>query len=385
MNDRVAAFRVGIVVLAAAFVTAFLIVLLGEGRSFWQGKYTVHVQFPQAPGVTVDTPVRKQGVLIGRVTHIELRDRGDVVITARVDADRKLYKNDVPRISSSSLLGDSVVEFVPQDQPQGEQELVKDGDFIGTGIVASDPIRMLTNLEGDVRRAAQSFETAANNVSALTVRLNETLGSTDGQLPRLMQKAELALDKFYGTMNSLDEFTGDPELRARLKQGLADLPTTMEEMRLTMSRARESLDSFQSVQQKAERNLDNMERFTKPLGDRGPELVAKVDSILTNVNTMTTEVAGLTEQLRSSEGTLARLMRDPSLYEKIDETVSNLHEASRRIRPILDDVRVFTDKIATDPRQIGLKGALDRKPLGVGSKGTVSSTKDSWLHLPVEE
>ena len=32
------------------------------------------------------------------------------------------------------------------------------------------------------------------------------------------------------------------------------------------------------------------------------------------------------------------------------------------MKPILDDVRVFSDKIARDPRQLGLKGALDRRP-----------------------
>jgi phospholipid/cholesterol/gamma-HCH transport system substrate-binding protein len=370
MNERVAAFRVGIVVLAAAFVTAFLIVLLGEGRSLWRGKYTVFLRFPQAPGVAVDTPVRKQGVLIGRVTHIELRDQGDVVITARIDAERKLYVKDIPRIQTSSLLGDAVVEFVPSDDPSLSEALVKDQEFIGTGIVASDPIRMLTNLEGDVRRAARSFETAANNVSSLSLKLNETFGSTDSQLPRLMQKTEMAMDKFVGTMSTVDQLIGDPELREKLRQGLADLPVTLEEMRLTMGRARESLDSFQTVQQKASRNLENMEKFTKPLGEQGPELVNRIGSILENVDVMTNEISDLAQRIRTSNGSLAKLIRDDELYERVDEIVTNLHEASRRIRPIMDDVRVFADKIARDPRQLGLKGAVERKPLGAGLKDT---------------
>ena len=78
MNDRVVALRVGIVLLAAGFITGFMIILLGEGRSLLQGRYTVHLRFPKAPGVAVDTPVRKDGVLIGRVSHVELRDEGGV-------------------------------------------------------------------------------------------------------------------------------------------------------------------------------------------------------------------------------------------------------------------------------------------------------------------
>jgi hypothetical protein len=34
----------------------------------------------------------------------------------------------------------------------------------------------------------------------------------------------------------------------------------------------------------------------------------------------------------------------------------------------MEDVRIFTDKIARDPRQLGVKGALDQTPSGQGSK-----------------
>jgi phospholipid/cholesterol/gamma-HCH transport system substrate-binding protein len=368
MNERVVALRVGIVVLAAAFITGFLIILMGEGRSLWQGRYTIYLRFPQAPGVAVDTPVRKHGVLIGRVTHIDLQDEG-VVITARIDAGRKLYRNEICHIRSSSLLGDAVLEFVPSDDPSLPRTLVQDEAFIADGVVASDPIRTLTNLEGDVRRVIQSFDTAANNVSALSVRLRNNLGSDD-QLPRLMQKAELALDKFHATLESFDGLIGDQELRSKLKQGLADLPLTLDEMRQTMGKAREAMDGFQSLQVKAERNLEHFERFTRPLGDRGEDLVRNLNGILKNLNDVSSEVAGLTHSIRDSDGTVARLIRDDELYSKAMDTADALRDAARRLRPILDDVRVFTDKIARNPGLLGASGALEGK-LNSGFKGVV--------------
>jgi phospholipid/cholesterol/gamma-HCH transport system substrate-binding protein len=386
MNERVVALRVGIVVLAAAFVTGFLIILLGEGRSWWKGSYTINLRFAQAPGVSVNTPVRKHGVLIGRVTSIEL-ERDGVIITARIDAGREIYKNEICRIASSSLLGDAVLEFVPSVDPAGANTLVQDGDFIADTAVASDPIRMLTSLEGDVRRAVQSFESAANNISVLSARLNSSLGSEE-QLPRLMQKAELTLDRFRVAMDSVDQVMGDPQLQEKLRQGLADLPVTLSEMRLTMARARESLDSFQIVQEKATANLDNMARFTKPLGERGDEIIRKVDTIFTNINEITTEIAELSRSVRNSDGSLAKFIRDDELYTKVDDTVDGLRDAVRRLRPILNDFRVLSDKLATDPRLLGLKGALDNKPPGVGVKGTVPLFRDSpeaWqLRLGVE-
>jgi phospholipid/cholesterol/gamma-HCH transport system substrate-binding protein len=387
MNERVVALRVGIVVLAAAFVTGFLIILLGEGRALWQGRYTIYLRFAQAPGVSIDTPVRKHGVLIGRVTDIELLDEGGVFITARIDSNRKIFKDEVCRISSTSILGDAVLEFVPAGERVAQKIPVQDGEVIADTVVASDPMRMLTSLEGDVRRAVQSFDRAANNISELTIRLNNSLGAED-QLPRLMQKAELTLDRFRVAMDSVDQLVGDPELRDKLRQGLSDLPVTLDEMRLTMSRARDSLDSFQAVQQKAERNLDNMERFTKPLGERGDELVRKVDSIFGNINVITTEIAELSHSVRNSEGSLARLIRDDELYVKIDDTVDGLRDAVRRLRPILNDFRVLSDKLATDPRLLGVKGALDHKPAGVGIKGMVPPLREfpaTWQQRLGEE
>ena len=40
----------------------------------------------------------------------------------------------------------------------------------------------------------------------------------------------------------------------------------------------------------------------------------------------------------------------------------------RRLEPIVNDVRVITDKVARDPAQMGVKGILDRRPPGPGQK-----------------
>jgi phospholipid/cholesterol/gamma-HCH transport system substrate-binding protein len=370
MNDRVIALRVGIVLLAAGFITGFLIILMGEGRALLQNRYTVHMRFPESPGVAVDTPVRKNGVLIGRVSHIELRDEeGAVVISARIDGERTIFKNEVPYIRSSTLLGDSVVEFVLDRTSNQPRQPYQDGDFLGNGRVATNPIDVITNLEGDVRKAMQSFETAANNVSGLSTRLQEALGTDDDQLRRLMQKSEVALDQIQRTAVALENIVADPELTANLKDSLRRLPKTFDDLQSMMLATRETLDSFKGMQQRMERNLDNIEPFTKALGERGEEFVANANKIATNIESITAIGADLAERIRNADGSLARFIRDDELYEKVLETVDNFRDASRRVRPVIDDLRVFSDKIATDPRQLGVKGALENRPVGAGFKG----------------
>ena len=42
--------------------------------------------------------------------------------------------------------------------------------------------------------------------------------------------------------------------------------------------------------------------------------------------------------------------------------MQNVQELSTQLRPILNDTRVFTDKIARHPETLGIRGAIQRSP-----------------------
>lgn len=355
--------------LAAAVITCVLVVLLGEGRTIFQSRYTIFLRFPQAPGVTVDTPVRKHGVLIGRVSDVKLLDEGGVLLTVWIESIYKLRRNEVCRISTSSLLGDAVLEFVPRStQGVSSNEPIREGDLLADGVVASDPLKVLTNLEGNMQGTIDAIESAANEVSQLARNINNSLGSDQGQFQRIVAKSELALDTIHKTMSTVDDVLGDPELKDGLKRSLKDLPGVFQDIRTTMTQANQTMADFREVSQKAGRNLDNLENFTRPLSERGEALVQNVDQTLNNLDELLSQLVTFSRSMNSQEGTLGRLVHDREIYDKLQRATGNIEDATRRIRPILDDVRVFTDKIATDPRQLGVKGAMDGKPIGLGFK-----------------
>ena len=80
------------------------------------------------------------------------------------------------------------------------------------------------------------------------------------------------------------------------------------------------------------------------------------------------QVTQFMSALNNQNSTVRRFLEDEDLYWEIRRTVENIEQASARMRPILDDVRIFTDKIARDPRQLGVKGALNNRPSGLGLK-----------------
>ena len=57
-------------------------------------------------------------------------------------------------------------------------------------------------------------------------------------------------------------------------------------------------------------------------------------------------------------------MHDRELYDNLNGAAANIEELSRQLRPILNDARVFTDKIARHPERLGVRGAM-QKHIGI--------------------
>ena len=112
MDERVVKFRVGVMVLSTMIIAGILVLLFGDARSLVRGSYTIYIHFTDAPGVTEGTPVRKSGILIGRVHKVEFAKQGGVIVEAKIDGNVKLYRNEVPQVTGSLLGGDVVIQFV---------------------------------------------------------------------------------------------------------------------------------------------------------------------------------------------------------------------------------------------------------------------------------
>ena len=97
MDDRVIKFRVGVLMVAGLILAGILVLLVSDPRS-WIGGYTIHIHFGDAPGVADGTPVRKSGILIGRVTRVRFAEQGGVI----VDAAHRSEREDLSRRSAAS-------------------------------------------------------------------------------------------------------------------------------------------------------------------------------------------------------------------------------------------------------------------------------------------
>ncbi len=368
MDERQLRLRLGFVVLAAVLVTGLLIQQFGDLPMLRGGNYTVYIIFPEAPGISTGTPVRKSGVTIGRVTKWELMQPAGVRVTTEIESRYPILESEMCRISSASVLGDAILEFIPGPPGRGGDTPLLDGAVVPDGMVVGNPLQVLVNLETDARKAMKSIEEAGNEVRLMAASANNVLGNNQDNLPRALAKAEKAMDQFSAAMLSVQEVFGDPQTRKDLAEAFKDMPALIKESRETVQNANRTFDNFNKVSQRAETNLANLENFTRPLGERGAAIVENLESGLGNANLLLEQLVDFSAALNDNEGTLGRLMNDPELYDRLNNSLANIEDVTRRARPIVDDLRVFSDKIARDPRMLGVKGALDRRALGTGMK-----------------
>jgi phospholipid/cholesterol/gamma-HCH transport system substrate-binding protein len=108
-----------------------------------------------------------------------------------------------------------------------------------------------------------------------------------------------------------------------------------------------------------DRNLKNLEGFTEPLGRNGAQVAKSLIEGLNGLSRIVEEVTVLVDALNSRNGTIGRLIHDPAAYDNLNRLLCNanqvvlqINQIALRLRPILDDVRIFSDKIAREPGRI---------------------------------
>jgi phospholipid/cholesterol/gamma-HCH transport system substrate-binding protein len=352
VNDRVMQFRVGVMVLATAIIAGILIVLFGDLPSLVQATYPLTMSFADARGVSDGTPVRKNGILVGRVSNVQLDERGGVSVVADIDSYVPVYRDEQPRIATT-LLGDAEIQLVAGRIVQPRQRVGR--DEVLTGLVARDPFEVFATLEPKFSTTLESLSGASESVSKLSNNLDRLFLSEDRTFERMVQKTEAALDSFSLAMNNINDVMGDPNAREKLKATITEMPAVLADLRTSVRGIGTTLDS-------ADRNLRNLEGLTRPLGERGEKMVAQLDSTIGRLDEVLSQAVTFTRALNESQGTLGRLVRDPLVYEELAQAAANVNRLTKELRPIVNDVRVFTDKIARHPEQLGVRGALDRRP-----------------------
>ena len=233
-----------------------------------------------------------------------------------------------------------------------------------------------------IRNAGASIAVAAESINKLASGVEKVVGGSDSKIEQVADEAVQALREFNGAMTDIREIVNNPVIRDNLEESVVQLPEVLKQAKETLESTKRTFDSFERVGEQfekvgeaavdtvhsAQKTVKNVEQFTEPLATHGDELVNQVLTTMARLDSTLTEVDEFGKALNNKDGSVRLLLDDQEMYWKIRRTVENIESATARIRPILDDVRVFTDKVARDPRQLGVRGAISKRPSGLGLK-----------------
>src|SRR5579875_2348512 len=172
---------------------------------------------------------------------------------------------------------------------------------------------------------------AIDNLNSVLMRVSNVFNEENQRyLMTILRNTSMASERFDNISRNLDAI--------------------MQESRPLPKRLNETLN-------RADETMADLRKAVKPYADRGESIARNLDESIAKFNRMLTDLSGLRDTL-NQDGTLQRLLKDPSLYANLNEAACLLLRGMPRIERILKDMETFADKLARHPELLGVRGAI---------------------------
>ena len=178
--------------------------------------------------------MRKSGIRIGQVTHVDFADDDrSVLVTAKIDRGRSVYHDEICRVNSSLLVGDTALEFVRSGDPDLPKTPLESYETIN-GKVVQDPTRAVANLQEGLTKTMGNVQGASDEMVTVLRRVNKLLETNDDRITSVIQQADKTLQEFRRATENANTVLGDANVREDFKQTLAQMPEVLKETRDTV-------------------------------------------------------------------------------------------------------------------------------------------------------
>ncbi|MBI5894177.1 MAG: MCE family protein [Deltaproteobacteria bacterium] len=323
--------KVGMFVLLGVIILVYMSLRVG-GMQFGRGEgYDVSVKMPSAAGLDNDASVRIAGVEVGRVKDIVLEDNKAKVIL-RLYPGVKIGTDFVAVLKTKGLLGERFLELIPGSP---NAPLVEHGGEITRVTTYTDMDRLINQLSEiatDIKSVSTSvsgvlggsegeavLRRIVTNVEELTTNLNAVVASNDQKFTRM-------LTNFEDFSKLLKDRS--PEIADGMKSISDNLNQVIAENR---SNLKDGIGNLKAASVKLEETMETMNKLAK-------NVEPKIDDTVTSIG-------NVAKKIDKGEGTLGKLINDPSTHDNINDAKSYL---SLRIQPKAD--KYYLIEVVDDPQ-----------------------------------
>lgn len=323
-NITISDLRVGIFVIGALMLTAFLILNSTGTFNPFEKKLRLKARFVSADGLHSGADVQLAGVSVGKVESVrflepdsEAPERIEAVISVVQELDNKPITELIRSDSSAQLVATSVL---------GNDKMIN----ITPGTSGGTPVS-----ENDLLQTASSI-----SLNQLTATGNDLLT----QMKKLAAPANEIMQKANRGEGTLGRIINDEQLYETLEASIYEIRTTMKRLQTTV------------------------EKINRGEGTAGRLL--NDPALYDGLNNTVRQLEAITSDVRSGRGTAGKLVSDDALYSDTRAAITELRTAANKISAVADDIKQITGELNEG------KGTIGRLLKDEGLQNDVRSSVD---------
>jgi phospholipid/cholesterol/gamma-HCH transport system substrate-binding protein len=231
--------------------------------------------------------------------------------------------------------------------------------------------RDFPDLAKSVRGTSEDVGATAREYRRLGENLNVLLLGNQDKIIKALDNLNLVLERVTQALsdaniknvteiikNLRDASTQAPAIVKNTREASDHLPSMATNLDELLKEARQMVPQVQRTLTRAESALADLQKTSQLFGERGPTIAKNLDESLDKLNRVMTDVRELMRVIGQSDGTLNRILKDPSLYNNLDQATCAIAKMLPRLDRILKDLETFADKLARHPELIGAGGAI---------------------------
>lgn len=285
--------KIGITVIVAIIIAIVGYTIMKDIPLF-RSSTAVYTKFDQVYGLIPGNVVNVKGFKIGTVKEMDLLPSDSTLVTMNIEDGYQIPKGSIAVLKSSGVLGGKFIEIQKSDstemvQHQGSIEGVFEQGMMDT--FAEEGEKLSNDISASIR-----------GVEKLVTSLNQTLNEENKE-------------NISGIVRDLKSTTGSLNSLIEKRQG--DLDAMITEARSTL----ENLDDLSS---------DNKEKLTSLINNLEATSV-ELETLSGGLNETNLTLNEVLTKINDGEGTLGKMVNDPSLYNNIDSLSVNLNQLIKNI------------------------------------------------------
>ena len=332
--------KVGVLVIVAlAALTALIFLMSGSTGGIFSRKITLRSYFENSAGLKNGAPVNLEGVTIGTVTDIKIvpaRKLTPVEVTMKIGSK---YRDAVHTDSTSSLetigvLGDTVVDINSKS---------------ATGPEVQNNAELKTNETpnlSDVIKSSQGTIEQLNTILAKVDHLADSLNSTKGSIGELINNPDL-YNKAVATLNQLSQLVdtvangkgsiGKLVADDTLYNHINDIVAKLDKMSTELDEGKGTIGKLlkdETLANNLNQSVANADKLLADInaGKGGLGMIAKDPQFAAKLRDTVDKLDSVLNRVDSGEGTVGQLVRNPSLYNNLDQSLTETRGLVAAIR-----------------------------------------------------